>query len=66
MAQIVSQFDEVVMQLRHVLPKNTATAQAIDQHESWERIAMKAINDGYVEIADEFVRSVEVCLRCSA
>ena len=63
MVQMVSHFEEIVTQLRHMLPGNTATAQAIDQHESWERIAMKAINDGYVESADEFVRSVEVCLR---
>ena len=66
MTQIVSHFEEVITQLRHMLPKNTATAQAIDQHESWEQIAMKAINDGYVESADAFVRSVEACLRRSA
>lgn len=66
MAQTVSRFEEVIAQLRHALPTNTATAQAIDQHESWERIAMKAINDGYVESADEFVRSIETCLRCGA
>jgi hypothetical protein len=66
MTQIISHFEEVITQLRHMLPKNTATAQAIDQHESWERIVMKAINDGYVESADEFVGSVEACLRRSA
>ncbi len=66
MTQSVSHLQEVIAQLRQMLPKNTATAQAIDQYEPWERIAMKAINDGYVESADEFVRSVEVCLRCSA
>lgn len=66
MTQIVSHFEEVITQLRHMLPKNTAAAQAIDQHESWERIAMKAINDGYVQSADEFVRCVEACLRRSA
>jgi hypothetical protein len=66
MTQMVSHFEEVITQLRHMLPKNTATAQAIDQHASWERIAMEAINDGYVESADEFVRFVEACLRRSA
>jgi hypothetical protein len=65
MTQIVSHFEEVIAQLRHMLPKNTATAQAIDQHEPWERIATKAIDDGYVESADEFVRFVEACLRRS-
>ena len=63
MAQIVSHFDEVITQLREMLPADTATAQAIDQHEPWERIAMKAIDDGYVESAGEFVRFVEACVR---
>ena len=66
MAQTVQHLEEVVTQLRYMLPKHTATAQAIDQHEPWERIAMKAIDDGYVESADEFVLFVEACLRRSA
>ena len=65
MTQTASHFEEVIMQLRHMLPTNTATAQAIDQHEPWEQIAMKAINDGYIETADEFVRFVEACVRRS-
>lgn len=63
--QIIPRFEEVITQLRHMLPTDTATAQAIDQHEPWERIAMKAIDDGYIESADEFVRFVEACLRRS-
>ncbi len=65
MTQIASQLEEVISQLRHMLPTHTATAQAIDQHESWEQIAMKAINDGYIECADEFVSFVEACVRRS-
>ena len=65
MTQIASQFEEVIALLRHMLPTNTATAQAIDQHEPWEQIAMKAIDDGYIESADEFVRFVEACVRRS-
>jgi len=63
--QTVSHFEELITELRHMLPTNTATAQAIDQHEPWERIAIKAIDDGYIESADEFVRFVEACLRRS-
>ena len=37
MTQIVPRFEEVIVQLRHTLPKNTATAKAIGQHESWKR-----------------------------
>lgn len=61
----VSRFEEVITELRHMLPTNTATAQAIDQHEPWERIAMKAVDDGYIESVDEFVEFVEACLRRS-
>lgn len=46
MAQIVSNFKEVIAQLRHFLPTNAATARAID--------------DGYIESADEFVRFDDV------
>ncbi len=63
--QTDSHFEEVITQLRHMLPTNTATAQAIDQHAPWEQIAMRAIDDGYIESADEFVRFVEACLRRS-
>ena len=56
MTQIVSHFEEVITQLRRMLPKNTATAQAINQHDVSERIAMAAIDYGYVETADAFVR----------
>jgi hypothetical protein len=66
MMQTVTQFEEVITEFRHMLPKNTATAQAIDQHEPWEQIAIKAIDDGYIENADEFVRFVEACLRRSS
>ena len=65
MRQTDSHFEDVVTQLRHMLPTNTATAQAIDRHEPWERIAIKAIDDGYIESADEFVLFVEACLRRS-
>ena len=63
--QTISHFKEAITELRHMLPTNTATAQAIDQHEPWERIAVMAIDDGYIESADEFVRFVEACLRRS-
>lgn len=58
-----AQLEEVIGQLRQMLPANTATARAIDQHEPWEQIALKAIDDGYIGVADEFVRFVEVCVR---
>jgi hypothetical protein len=63
MMQTVSNFEERNTQLRHMLPTNTATARASDLDEPWERIAMNAIDGGYIESADEFVRFVDACLR---
>lgn len=63
MTKKVSHFDDGITQLRQMLPTNTAAARAIDQNEPWERIATKAIDDGYIESADKFVRFVEACLR---
>jgi len=65
MTPIASRLDEIIGQLRHMLPTHTATAQAIDHHEPWEKIATKAIEDGYIEAADEFVQFVEACARRS-
>ena len=45
MSQIVSHFKHVITPLRHFLPANTVTAQAID--------------DGCIESANEFVGLVE-------
>ena len=63
MTQTVPHLEEVITQLRHMLPTDMATARAIDRREPWEQIATKAIADGYIESADEFVRFVEACVR---
>jgi hypothetical protein len=62
MTQTVSPFEGVFTLLRHMLLTNPATAQSIDRHAPWRRIAMKAIHDGHIESADEFVRFVDACL----
>lgn len=53
MTQIVSRFEEVIAQVRPTLTANTATAHALYQHGLWERVA---VNDGFIESADRFVR----------
>ena len=57
--------EEAIRQIRQMLPADSATAQSIDQHEPWELIATKAIDDGYIDSARELARFVEACLRCS-
>ena len=57
--------EQAVSEFRRMLPAATATAQAIDRGEPWERIAMNAVNDGYIESASELSTFLEICLRRS-
>jgi hypothetical protein len=66
MMQIDLPLEEVIKQLRKILPADTATARAIDQHEPWDLIAIRAINDEYIDSAHDLAEFVETCLRRSA
>ena len=61
----ISNLEQAVNEFRQILPAASATAQAIDGGESWERIALNAINDGYIEFANELGAFLEACLRRS-
>ena len=61
--QHVPRLDELIAEFREILPDQCSTAQAIDQNEPWESIALKAVEDGYVESANQFTALVEACLR---
>jgi len=57
---------DLIAEFREMLPGQCATAQAIDRKEPWEQIALKAVEDGYIDLADQFGGFVEVCLRRAA
>jgi hypothetical protein len=57
--------EQVIDQFRRILPEESATARAIDRREPWERIALNAVDDGYIEFANELGSFIEVCLRRS-
>ena len=65
MGQDVSGLEEFLAELRPTLPAQSRTAQAIDRQELFERIAFKAIDDGYIEFADRLNRFMEIRLRRS-
>ncbi len=65
MGQDVSGLEELLAELRPTLPAQSRTAQAIDRQEPFERIAFKAIDDGYIEFADRLNRFMEIRLRRS-
>ena len=62
MEQNSSRLVDLIMEFRDMLPTDCATAQAIDQGEPWERVALRAMEDGYIEVADQFNNFVEICL----
>ncbi|MFZ1910701.1 MAG: hypothetical protein WAU52_16620 [Burkholderiales bacterium] len=66
MASQVPQHEDAIAEFRRMLPAQCATARAIDRREPWERIAEHAVDDGYVEFADELGKFIEVCLRRGA
>ena len=65
MGENVSGLEEFPAELRPTLPAQSRTAQAIDRQEPFERIAFKAIDDGYIEFADRLNRFMEIRLRRS-
>jgi hypothetical protein len=60
MTQTVSRQTAVITGFRQSVPAHCATAQAIDRQEPWERIALLAADDGFVDFANALV---EACLR---
>ena len=65
MGQDVSGLEEFLAEFRPTLSAQSRTAQAIDRQEPFERIAFKAIDDGYIEFADRLNRFMEIRLRRS-
>ena len=61
----MASLEQVIGQFRRMLPEESATARAIDRQEPWERIALNAVDDGYIEFANELGSFIEVCLRRS-
>jgi len=55
--------EQVIREFRSMLPAESATAKAIDRSEPWEHIAMRAVDDGYIEFVNELGAFIEVCLR---
>jgi hypothetical protein len=66
MEHAILRHESAIARFRQLLPATCGTAQAIDRGEPWERIAQYAVDDGYVEFADELGRFIEVCLRHGA
>ena len=58
--------EEFVAEFRLKLPAQSKTAQAIDRKDPFEKIAFRAIDEGYVEFVDQFSRFMENCLRRSS
>jgi len=60
MTQTLLRQNEVITGFREKMPAGCATARAIDREEPWERIALQAADDGFIEFANALI---EACLR---
>jgi hypothetical protein len=54
--------EEIIRELRPTLPARSATAQAIDRHETWDQIAGSAVIDGFIKLASDFEAYLAVVL----
>ena len=66
MGQSAPHLEELIAEFRRMLPAQSDTAQAIDRQEPFETIALKAIEDGYIEFSHQFTQFIEICLRRNA
>lgn len=58
--------EELISEFRQMLPAHCETARAIDSRAPFEHIALKAIEDGYIEFSQQFTQFMETCLRRGA
>jgi hypothetical protein len=63
MGERAADLEGLISEFRRMLPAQCDTAQAIDRQEPFERIALKAIDDGYIEFSHQFTQFIETCLR---
>jgi hypothetical protein len=54
---------QLLTEFRQLLPAQCLTAQAIDRQEPFDKIAVKAVEDGYIEFSQRFTQFMELCLR---
>jgi len=62
MVEISAYREDVIKQLRPMLPACSATAQAIDHQETWDQIAGRAVSDGFIKLAGDFDAYLAVML----
>ena len=55
--------EEFIAEFRLKLPAQSKTAQAIDRKDPFEKVAFKAIDEGYLQFVDQFSEFREICLR---
>jgi len=63
MTPTVSRFEELMSRFRQTRLTKTRLAPAVDPNDFWRRLALKAIDGGYFNSADEFIRFVDSCKR---
>lgn len=57
MQRLFIQTEAMLYEFRKHIPTDCKTAKSIDRNDSWDRVALFAKNDGFLEIAEQLERS---------
>ncbi len=59
------QAEAMLYEFRKHIPTNCKTAKSIDRNDSWDRVALFAKDDGFLEIAEQLERMKNQLLTAS-
>jgi len=57
MHRLIIQTEAMLYEFRKHIPTDCKTAKSIDRNDSWDRVAIFAKDDGFLEIAEQLEKS---------
>lgn len=57
MQRLFIQTEAMLYKFRKSIPTNCKTAKSIDRNDPWDKVAMFAKDDGFIELAEQLVQS---------
>lgn len=57
MQRLFIQTEAMLYKFRKSIPTNCKTAESIDRNDPWDKVALFAKDDGFIELAEQLVQS---------
>lgn len=57
MQRLFIQTEAMLYKFRKSIPTNCKTAKSIDRNDPWDKVALFAKDDGFIELAEQLVQS---------